>query len=104
MDFKQKCLFIIMHYHLLLHSSAICMGHSITCKEAVKYFLRIVNLLLVGFILKIAVFFFPSSSKKKIKGLKQRSVMFAELLEMGNVQWVCSVSLGCSTWFSRRAT
>lgn len=67
MDFKQKCLFIIMHYHLLLHSSAICMGHSITCKEAVKYFLRIVNLLLVGFILKIAVFFFPSSSKKKNK-------------------------------------
>lgn len=41
-----------MHYRHLQCLSDICMGHLITSKE-VEYFLRAVNLLLVGFILKI---------------------------------------------------
>lgn len=55
-----------MHYHSLQHSSGICMGHSITSKEVVKYFLRAVNLLLVGFILKIMF-----SSRKQQEALNR---------------------------------
>lgn len=40
-----------MRYCRLQRSSGMCMGHSITSKEVVKYFLRAVNLLLVGFVL-----------------------------------------------------
>lgn len=55
-----------MHYHRLQCSSGICMGHSITSKEVVKYFLRAVNLLLVGFSLKIRF-----SSRKQHEALSR---------------------------------
>lgn len=60
MYFKQNCLFNALSSTVLIWQ--IRMGHLITSKEVVKYFLRAVHLLLVGFCLKIR---FPSRKQHK---------------------------------------
>lgn len=64
MYFKQKCLFNGLSSTVLIWQ--IRMGHLIASKEVVKYFLRAVNLLLVGFSLKIRF-----ASKKHHKSLSR---------------------------------
>lgn len=64
MYLKQKCLFNALLSTVLIWQ--ICMGHLITSKEVVKYFLRAVNLLLVGLSLKIRF-----SSRKQYKSLSR---------------------------------
>lgn len=58
-----------MHYHLLLYLSALCRGHSKTCKEVAKYFFKGSQSISCGFYLKKYIFFL--SAKKKLETLSR---------------------------------